>query len=95
MCEAAEPKHAKNLTQWKKEYLIQQTIEALKLYGFIDNKKACGAPNAIPTGMSDLSLPTQFFISTAGNNPIITEASCIYRFSAISTEPPVIWKDFQ
>ena len=36
MCEAAEPKHATDLSMWMESNLIEQTIRALVNYGFID-----------------------------------------------------------
>ena len=35
MCEAAEPKHARDPLKWEKTFLIQQTIQALVNYSFI------------------------------------------------------------
>ncbi len=37
MCEAAEPKNAKDLAYWTEDSLIQKTVDALKTYGFINN----------------------------------------------------------
>ncbi len=37
MCETAEPKEVVNPNNWKKDFLIQRTIDALKKYEFIDS----------------------------------------------------------
>ena len=39
MCEAAEQKHAEDLSKWEEPFVIKQTIEALVKYGFIDSSQ--------------------------------------------------------
>ena len=39
MCEAAEQKHAEDLSKWEEPFIIKQTIDALVNYGFIDSSQ--------------------------------------------------------